>query len=130
MVIRVSAIVSDPDEKTDPVIGDKIRSLQELQYIAASERAAGNRVVLCHGVFDLLHMGHVRHLKQARGNGERLIVTIIPDRCGRTCRSCRTAADPGSKRQGPIRSPKSNPAQPGVAVSMRTRSPRVAGTRP
>lgn len=36
-------------------------------------------VVLCHGVFDLLHFGHVVHLKEARAFGDRLIVSVVAD---------------------------------------------------
>ncbi len=57
----------------------KIKSLDELVRIAADARAAGQRVVLAHGTFDLLHMGHVRHLEQARREGDRLIVSITGD---------------------------------------------------
>lgn len=38
------------------------------------------RVVLCHGCFDVLHVGHVRHLLQARSFGDRLIVSVTSDR--------------------------------------------------
>lgn len=38
------------------------------------------KLVLCHGVFDLLHIGHVRHLEQARAFGDRLIVSVVPDK--------------------------------------------------
>lgn len=38
------------------------------------------RIVLCHGVFDLLHIGHIRYLEQARSFGDILVVTITPDR--------------------------------------------------
>jgi len=37
-------------------------------------------VVLCHGVFDLVHLGHLRHLKQARKEGDVLIVSITADK--------------------------------------------------
>ena len=36
-------------------------------------------IVLCHGVFDLLHMGHVEHLKQAKAFGDRLVVSVVAD---------------------------------------------------
>lgn len=36
------------------------------------------RVVLCHGVFDLLHAGHLHHLKQASKLG-RLVVSVVSD---------------------------------------------------
>lgn len=38
------------------------------------------KVVLCHGVFDLLHVGHVRHLQAAKRFGGLLVVTVTPDR--------------------------------------------------
>jgi len=43
-------------------------------------RAAGARVVFTNGVFDLLHVGHVRYLAQARALGDALIVAINSDR--------------------------------------------------
>jgi len=42
-------------------------------------RAAGQRVVFTNGVFDLLHVGHVRYLAQARTLGDALIVAINSD---------------------------------------------------
>lgn len=57
----------------------KIRTLDELVGIARQAQAGGRRVVLAHGTFDLLHMGHVRHLEQARAEGDVLIVTITGD---------------------------------------------------
>lgn len=36
-------------------------------------------IVMCHGVFDLLHAGHVEHLRQAREMGNFLIVSVVPD---------------------------------------------------
>lgn len=43
-------------------------------------RAAGKRLVFTNGVFDLLHVGHVRYLTQARGLGDALVVAINSDR--------------------------------------------------
>lgn len=37
------------------------------------------RIVLCNGCFDVLHAGHVAHLKQARAMGDRLIVSLTLD---------------------------------------------------
>ena len=59
---------------------DKVRSVAELGTIAERERNAGRKVVLAHGVFDLLHMGHVRHLEAARREGDVLMVTVTADR--------------------------------------------------
>ncbi|HEY0365000.1 MAG TPA: D-glycero-beta-D-manno-heptose 1-phosphate adenylyltransferase [Pyrinomonadaceae bacterium] len=43
-------------------------------------RAAGRRLVFTNGVFDLLHVGHVRYLAQARALGDVLLVAINSDR--------------------------------------------------
>ena len=43
-------------------------------------RTAGKRLVFTNGVFDLLHVGHVRYLKQARALGDALVVAINSDR--------------------------------------------------
>jgi len=57
----------------------KIRDLQELaSHLQAIRR--GRRVVQCHGVFDLLHIGHVRHFQEAKKLGDLLVVTVTPDR--------------------------------------------------
>ena len=42
-------------------------------------RAAGKRVVLTNGVFDLLHTGHLSYLKKARELGDALIVALNAD---------------------------------------------------
>jgi len=42
-------------------------------------RAAGRRVVLANGCFDLLHVGHVHYLEQARALGDALIVGVNGD---------------------------------------------------
>jgi rfaE bifunctional protein nucleotidyltransferase chain/domain len=57
----------------------KIKPLEELGELAAAARAAGKTVVLVHGVFDLVHMGHVRHLEAAHREGDVLIVTVTAD---------------------------------------------------
>jgi D-beta-D-heptose 7-phosphate kinase/D-beta-D-heptose 1-phosphate adenosyltransferase len=43
-------------------------------------RAAGQKLVFTNGVFDLLHVGHIRYLAQARALGEALVVAINSDR--------------------------------------------------
>jgi rfaE bifunctional protein nucleotidyltransferase chain/domain len=58
----------------------KILPLEQLAAALVRARAAGKRVVHCHGVFDLLHIGHVRHFEQARKLGDMLAVTLTPDR--------------------------------------------------
>lgn len=60
-------------------VKEKIKSLDGLGAISEQARKDGIKVILCHGVFDLVHMGHVRHLKSARNEGDILIVTITAD---------------------------------------------------
>lgn len=57
----------------------KRRSLDALAVISRDARAAGRRVVLANGVFDLLHVGHVRYLESARQLGDILIVAVNSD---------------------------------------------------
>ena len=59
---------------------DKIRSLQEVAVAAEQARRSGQTVVQAHGTFDLLHLGHVRHLESARKLGDLLVVTVTADR--------------------------------------------------
>lgn len=61
-------------------IGDKMKSLQALAALAGELKAAGARIGLCHGTFDLLHPGHIRHLAAARRQVDVLFVTLTADR--------------------------------------------------
>ncbi|WP_319776833.1 PfkB family carbohydrate kinase [Maridesulfovibrio sp.] len=57
----------------------KIKTISELAEISGELRANGKRIVLCHGVFDLLHIGHIRYFNQAKEHGDVLMVTLTPD---------------------------------------------------
>jgi rfaE bifunctional protein nucleotidyltransferase chain/domain len=50
-----------------------------LEAELARARASDARVVLTNGVFDLLHVGHLRYLRQARGEGDLLVVGVNSD---------------------------------------------------
>jgi rfaE bifunctional protein nucleotidyltransferase chain/domain len=54
-------------------------SLDELGAAAAAERAAGRTIALANGCFDLLHVGHVRYLRGAAAEADRLVVAINDD---------------------------------------------------
>jgi rfaE bifunctional protein nucleotidyltransferase chain/domain len=60
--------------------GKKVYSLAELAMVLEEVRGTNSRIVHCHGVFDLLHVGHIRHLEQAKKQGDVLVVTLTPDR--------------------------------------------------
>jgi rfaE bifunctional protein nucleotidyltransferase chain/domain len=58
----------------------KIKTLEEVVSIVGELKSEGKTIVLCHGVFDLIHPGHIRHFQAARREGDVLIVTLTPDK--------------------------------------------------
>ncbi|MGH9489158.1 MAG: adenylyltransferase/cytidyltransferase family protein, partial [Terriglobales bacterium] len=62
---------------------DKILPLEALLAETARWRAGGRAIVFTNGVFDLLHVGHVRYLRAARALGDRLIVAVNSDASAR-----------------------------------------------
>lgn len=59
---------------------DKIKAIEELAQVVSLLRAENKKIVHCHGVFDLLHIGHIRYFQQARLMGDVMVVTVTPDR--------------------------------------------------
>ena len=59
---------------------NKIYSLKNLVKQIKLDKDKKRKIVLCHGVFDLLHVGHIKHLKKAKELGDKLIVTLTPDK--------------------------------------------------
>ena len=55
---------------------NKIITPQEFANIRQSFREQNKTVVLCHGVFDLLHYGHIEHLQEAKSQGDILVVSV------------------------------------------------------
>ena len=58
---------------------EKIVSREGLHAILEEHRRAGRKIVFANGVFDLLHVGHVRYLQAARAEGDLLVVGINSD---------------------------------------------------
>ena len=58
----------------------KILSTDEMLKERERLRVAGARLVFTNGVFDLLHVGHVRYLAGAQALGDALVVAINSDR--------------------------------------------------
>ncbi len=58
---------------------EKILSRAGLHEVLEEHRRAGRRIVVAHGVFDVLHAGHVRYLGAARNEGDLLVVAIHSD---------------------------------------------------
>jgi D-glycero-beta-D-manno-heptose 1-phosphate adenylyltransferase len=61
-----------------PGVG-KVLSRADLARQVAEDRAAGRTVSFANGVFDLLHVGHVRYIEAAAAEGDRLIVAVNDD---------------------------------------------------
>ena len=57
----------------------KILTRDSLLSRRAAARAQGKTVVQCHGCFDLVHPGHIRHLKHAAAQGDILLVSLTAD---------------------------------------------------
>jgi len=58
---------------------NKILSREQAKRVVEEERKAGRRIVFTNGCFDLLHVGHVRYLEEARRHGDVLIVAVNAD---------------------------------------------------
>ncbi len=57
----------------------KILKLKELAEKLQNLKSEGKKIVHCHGCFDLMHPGHIKHFQAAKKMGDFLIVTITPD---------------------------------------------------
>src|SRR3989339_1982090 len=60
-------------------VGGKIKRINELGKLVLQLKKEGKKIVHCHGVFDLIHPGHIRHLASAKKNGDILVVTVTAD---------------------------------------------------
>ncbi len=62
-----------------PRAASKVKSLAGAVRAVRAAQRAGRRVVFTNGCFDLLHVGHVRYLEQARALGDLLLVAVNSD---------------------------------------------------
>jgi rfaE bifunctional protein nucleotidyltransferase chain/domain len=60
-------------------VGQVVKSWEELKSKLATARS-GRKVVFTNGCFDILHVGHVRYLKEARAQGDLLVLGLNTDR--------------------------------------------------
>jgi rfaE bifunctional protein kinase chain/domain/rfaE bifunctional protein nucleotidyltransferase chain/domain len=64
----------------DEKISRKILSLKEIAKRIGDNKTKGKKVVQCHGVFDIVHLGHIRHFNMAKKEGDVLLVTLTADK--------------------------------------------------
>jgi D-glycero-beta-D-manno-heptose 1-phosphate adenylyltransferase len=76
----------------------KIVDREQLRRRVAKWRAAGERVTLANGCFDVLHVGHIRYLRAAKELGGRLIVAVNSDDSVRTLKGEGRPAMPAGER--------------------------------
>jgi D-glycero-beta-D-manno-heptose 1-phosphate adenylyltransferase len=80
------------------LLNQKILDRDQLKRQAAEWRAAGNKITLANGCFDLLHVGHVRYLHAAKQLGGRLVVAINSDDSVRSLKGEGRPLMPGEER--------------------------------
>ena len=59
---------------------NKIISLENLSKKINLLKKNNKKIVLCHGVFDVIHAGHISHFKSAKNFGDVLIISVTSDR--------------------------------------------------
>src|SRR5258705_11729899 len=78
-ITPLAAVGEDRENMPNEAIKRKIVSLPDMDVVCTRLRKQGRKIVLCHGVFDLVHVGHLRHLKAAREFGDILVISITAD---------------------------------------------------
>ena len=58
---------------------DKVKNLEELKVVRAELKRANKKVVFTNGCYDIIHVGHVRLLREAKKQGDVLVVAINSD---------------------------------------------------
>ena len=61
-------------------MADTILAREQLAKAVETDRRAGRTIAFANGIFDLLHVGHVRYLRAAAAEGDRLVVAVNGDR--------------------------------------------------
>ena len=73
-------------------------TIAEASALVQRLRAAGRTIVFTNGVFDLLHVGHLRYLRHARGLGDALLVGVNSDRSVRLIKGPTRPISPEAER--------------------------------
>jgi D-beta-D-heptose 7-phosphate kinase / D-beta-D-heptose 1-phosphate adenosyltransferase len=76
----------------------KIKERSVLKTIIDGHKAEGQTVVFTNGVFDILHVGHVRYLQQARSLGNILVVGVNADERVKRLKGVKRPVVPESER--------------------------------
>lgn len=85
VVAKVGTSIATPEEIMQNLNWErraatrKIREPQALAQVLEARRAAGERIAFTNGCFDLLHVGHISYLQQARQQGDTLVLGLNSD---------------------------------------------------
>jgi rfaE bifunctional protein kinase chain/domain len=66
------------DEASRQIVSHKVKTAEEVAGIIG-KRPRDKKVIMCHGTFDIVHPGHVRHLLYAKSKGDLLIASLTAD---------------------------------------------------
>jgi rfaE bifunctional protein kinase chain/domain len=66
------------DEGSRKIVGHKVKTAAEVAELIGP-RPRDKKVIMCHGTFDIVHPGHVRHLLYAKSKGDILIASLTAD---------------------------------------------------
>ena len=58
---------------------EKLETLEKLKTIVNRLQSEGKKIVLANGIFDILHVGHIRYLQAAKSFGDILVVAVNSD---------------------------------------------------
>lgn len=76
----------------------RVVELAELKKLLAAHQARGEKVAFANGHFDLMHVGHLRYLRDARAEGDCLVVALNGDRSTRELKGEGRPIVPASER--------------------------------
>jgi len=85
VVSKIGTATTSRDELMDALAQrivfttNKVKNLQELKQIVGYLKARGKRIIFTNGCFDLLHVGHIKLLKESKALGDILIVALDSD---------------------------------------------------
>ena len=65
------------DEPMQPML--KIQAIAKIKDVIIGRKMQGEKIVFTNGCFDLLHVGHVRYLREARSHGDCLLIGLNSD---------------------------------------------------
>ena len=77
---------------------EKVKERENLRGILQNLKGKGRRIVFTNGCFDLLHVGHVRYLEQAKSLGDVLVVGMNSDRSVQDLKGPRRPILPAEER--------------------------------